>query len=418
MRKKTEIIIVGGGTAGTIAAIQAARVGADVLLIEKNARLGGTISNAGIPYPAHFFAWGKPVVGGIGLELVSQCLLDEGRDPDDIFKNYSEQKHIAINAHIYSLIAEEALVNAGGKVLFHTMPAQVNKEKDAWTLSVCGKEGLFELESKVLIDCTGDANIVSLAGLEVIKPDKLQPASYSCRIGGYDPLKLDFEALTIAYQQALDNGELEITDASWDIENPSPIRFLQRFGMNANHILAGNGFDSVSRSDVEIAGRASVLRTFRWLKKQQGLSKLVLEELAPEAGIRETAMIRGKTTVSIDDYESGRIFDDAVCCCYYPIDRHLHSEKNSYHHLEQGTIPTIPRGALLPEGSENLIVAGRCLSSDQLANSALRVQASCMAMGQAVGALAALAVETDTEISAVPINTLRTMLERHQAIFP
>ncbi|MCX6910354.1 MAG: FAD-dependent oxidoreductase, partial [Verrucomicrobia bacterium] len=87
-------------------------------------------------------------------------------------------------------------------------------------------------------------------------------------------------------------------------------------------------------------------------------------------------------------------------------------------HLKEGVVPTIPRGALIPKDSKNLMVAGRCLSSDRLANSALRVQASCMAMGQAAGATTALAARTGTAPSQVPLPDIRRALAEHGAIVP
>ena len=99
--------------------------------------------------------------------------------------------------------------------------------------------------------------------------------------------------------------------------------------------------------------------------------------------------------------------------------RDLHSEAGvKPQPLKPGTVPTIPLGALVPKGSRNIIVAGRCVSSDRLANSGLRVQASCMAMGQAAGAAAALAVEMNTTPLKVPLTDIHEMLRNHGAIIP
>jgi len=119
----------------------------------------------------------------------------------------------------------------------------------------------------------------------------------------------------------------------------------------------------------------------------------------------------------VDDYVKGRVFDDAVAHSFYPIDLHVeHGVKPE--HLKEGIVPTIPLGALIPKDSKNLMVAGRCLSSDRLANSALRVQASCMAMGQAAGATAALAASAGTTPSQVPLTGIRRALAKHGAIVP
>ena len=112
------------------------------------------------------------------------------------------------------------------------------------------------------------------------------------------------------------------------------------------------------------------------MRKQPGLEKLRVESIASECGVRETATIVGKKTVTVEDYVSGVVWADAVCYAFYPIDVHQAEQSGlDCRPLREGVVPTIPRGALLPAGSRNFLVAGRCLSSDRLANSALRVQA-------------------------------------------
>jgi hypothetical protein len=119
----------------------------------------------------------------------------------------------------------------------------------------------------------------------------------------------------------------------------------------------------------------------------------------------------------VGDYTSGKVFEDAVCYAFYPVDLHTKGGVKPKP-LAQGVVPTVPLSALIPKGSTNIIVAGRCVSSDRLANSGLRVQASCMAMGQAAGAAAALAVTGNTTPLKVSLNELRTTLAKHGAIVP
>lgn len=157
-------------------------------------------------------------------------------------------------------------------------------------------------------------------------------------------------------------------------------------------------------------GRKHLLAKVRGVK---GKGRLIHRQ--PEVNFRESYRIQGKTIIRVDDYTSGRVFDDAICNAFYPIDLHtkdgLKGEK-----LKTGTLPTVPLGALIPMGMANIMVAGRCVSSDRLANSALRVQASCMAMGQAAGAAAALAVQKQTTPGALPLNELKALLKKHGAI--
>ncbi|MEL0119023.1 MAG: FAD-dependent oxidoreductase, partial [Opitutae bacterium] len=159
-----------------------------------------------------------------------------------------------------------------------------------------------------------------------------------------------------------------------------------------------------------LTGRKSILERVRKNKKR-------LMHLQPETGFRESYRIKGETLITVQDYTSGKLFDDAVSYAFYPVDLHTKSGVRPKP-LKRGIVPSIPLGALIPKGSRNLIVAGRCLSSDRLANSGLRVQASCMGMGQAAAAAATLAAQENTTPSEVPLPKIHGLLKKHDAIIP
>ena len=139
--------------------------------------------------------------------------------------------------------------------------------------------------------------------------------------------------------------------------------------------------------------------------------------LQPETGFRESFRIIGDTVITVQDYTSGRHFEDAVSYAFYPVDLHTRTGVKPKP-LKRGIVPTVPLSSLIPKGSKNIIVAGRCISSDRLANSALRVQAACMGMGQAAGATAALAAQNMTTPSSVPLDKIHGLLREHNAIVP
>ena len=139
--------------------------------------------------------------------------------------------------------------------------------------------------------------------------------------------------------------------------------------------------------------------------------------LQPETGFRESYRIIGDTVITVQDYTSGRHFEDAVSYAFYPVDLHTRTGVRPKP-LKRGIVPTVPLSSLIPKGSKNIIVAGRCISSDRLANSALRVQAACMGMGQAAGATAALATQNKTTPSSVPLDKIHGLLREHNAIVP
>ena len=176
--------------------------------------------------------------------------------------------------------------------------------------------------------------------------------------------------------------------------------------------------DSAGRTRIEIAGRASLLRLYRFLKKQPGLEKLEFKLNAAECGVRETRTIVGLETVTAEEYAAGKKYKDAVSHAFYPIDLHDAKVGLDKRNLAPGIVPTVPRGALIPRNTRHLLAAGRILSSDRLANSALRVQATCMATGQAAGALAALSVRLGVPAEEIPMPELRRLLEANRAIVP
>jgi len=412
-----DVVVIGGGTAGTVAAIQSGRAGARTLLVEKNGMLGGTMTVAGVNNPALFFAWGRQVIAGIGWELVSRTLEETGAELPDMTDVEAEhwRHHIRIDKAVFAALADEAVLDAGVDLLLHAMIAGADRDGDGWTVTLCTKTGLSSVACKVLIDCTGDANAVSLAGFDVDEPDECQPGTLMLRLGGYDPADLDVEAISQAFQQAVRDGIMRESDLTYGIDS-APL-FLNARGSNRNHIVGIHAASSEDRTEAELEARRTWLRIFRFFRAQPGLQGLRAEEFMPEVGIREGGIIRGKATITLEDYWGGRVWDDAVCYSFYPVDLHLPVGVDN-RRLPEGVVPTIPRGAMLPEGSRGLLAAGRCISGDRLAHSAYRVEATCMATGQVAGALAVLSAETGRDIEEIPIHDVHQLLREHGAIVP
>ena len=416
-----DVLVAGAGTAGIPAAIQAARAGVSVLLVEKSAMPGGTTTAARVPFPGLFHAWGKQVIAGIGWTLVERCVAECGDTLPDFTQPPAAhwQHQVAMQGPIYSALCEEALQAAGVRVLYHAMVAAVEQEDGGWRVTLCTKTGLHAVRARILADCTGDANLAALADCELRAPETTQPATFCCHAEGYDFAKLDVPAIERAAAAAIAEGRLQPTDAGWDKVRPRLGGWLRSRGYNANHIHGHQARTSEGKSALETEGRAALLRLFRFLRTQPGLERLRIEAVAAECGVRETATIVGRDTVTARDYASGRRWPDPVCHAFYPIDLHTSDGGGlDCRQLAPGVVPSVPRGALLPEGVDNLVVAGRCLSSDRLANSALRVQATAMATGQAAGALAALACRGGSTPADVPAADLRALLEANGAIVP
>jgi len=301
------------------------------------------------------------------------------------------------------------------------LPAAVEPQAKGrgWQVELCTKTGLSVRTAAVVIDATGDANATALAGFPVTVAEENQPATLPCTARGYDLDGLDIEALDRAFEAEVSAGRLAYTDVSWNTTGPNVGGWLRSHGGNASHIHHINARDSEGKTELELTSRQRLFRLYRFLRKQPGLEGLTIEHVAAECGVRETATIQGKRTVSVDDYQSGRLWDDAVCYAFYPIDLHQSSGSGlDKQYLDEGLVPTVPRGALLPAGSRYFLVAGRCIASDRLANSALRVQATCMATGQAAGAMAALSASSGVDPEEVPLGDVHNLLRNHGAIVP
>jgi len=369
-----DVLVVGGGTAGTIAAIQAGRAGATTLLLERNHQLGGTTTTGGVAFPGLFDAWGKQVIAGIGWELVRESVeLDGGKFPN-FAKVPARHSHnqVFVNQFLYAILAEEKCAAAGVAIVYHEFPYAVTKTDGGWQVDAVGFGTRRRVLCKQIIDCTGGAEVVGMLGLPRLREEETQPGSMLFKIGaGHHP------------------------------------------GREQLHRLYVHGADSTNSRTVTAAnltGRRAVLGRVRKAKGQ-------LMHLQPETGFRESYRIVGEKMITVNDYTSGKLFDDAVSNAFYPVDLHT---KNGVKPkpLKPGTVPTVPLRALVPKGSRNIIVAGRCVSSDRLANSGLRVQASCMGMGQAAGAAAALAAEGGTTPLEVPLAEIHQLLRKHGAIIP
>ena len=383
---------------------------------------GGTATAGGVNFPGIFHAWKRQVIAGIGWDLIVQTRRECGNPlPEHLLQLDTSTVshtmfHISIDPMVFACVADEWLAEAGTVLKYHTMLGAVQRENGSYRVTLCGKDGLYDVEAQLLIDCTGDANLAKMVGAQLNVPEECQPGTYSCHAAGYDLSQLDLSDIQQEYEKAVAEGKLNFMDSGWGV-GFSPA-FLTKHGDNANHVPGINAADSEGRTRLEIAGRASLMRMFRFLKQQKGFENLEFKPIASECGVRESRTIQGIQTITAGDYVSGRHFENAVCYSFYPIDLHDKKLGLDKRQLQPGCVPTVPLGALIPKGLNGFLAAGRIISSDRLANSALRVQATCMATGQAAGSAAALAAMHRCEPSAVNLDELRSTLKTHHAIVP
>jgi hypothetical protein len=417
-QESVDVLVVGGGTAGAVAAIQAARAGARTAVVEMNGQLGGTMTTGGVSAPAYFFSPEGQVIAGIGWELVRKTKALDGTPwPDfDRPNRPRPSHHVRINPAVYALLAEEACLDAGVTLHYHEILAGIERAGDAWQVRTGGKGLERTITAREVIDCTGDADVVGMLGLARRRSEIRQPGTLAFKFVGYDLDDLDDDVVQKRFLDAMESGALRPGDF-WRAEDRPFMGFLRNGGTNQQHILGADSATSQTQTEANVAGHRAALRLLRFIRTIPGCEEATLAWMSTQAAIRETTRIVGETTITHEDYVQARVFDDAVCYSLYYIDVHTdHGVEHEF--LPPGRIPTIPLSALVPQGTEGLLVAGRSVSSDRLANSALRVEASCMAMGQAAGAAAALGVQLDTPSRQVPIDALRSLLREHDAIVP
>jgi hypothetical protein len=422
---KVDVLVVGGGAAGIMAAIQSARAGATTVLVECDSQLGGTTTTGCVAFPGLFHAFGKQVIKGIGWELVEESVrMSNGVMPDfsKPYGNNWDKGHpahqIYINRYVYAMLAEEKCLLAGVQLRYYETPIRTTFDGTRWIVDVAGKGTFASIQCKHLIDCTGNALIAQMAGYKVLRSEVRQPGSIMLKLTGYDFGKLDLALVNREYGKALQSGLFKTEEYFGSLTRLlSSGHFSNERMTSVNHIHGADSTTSETHTATNIQGRDTVLRMLRFLRKLPGLEDTTIHSMSPETAVRETYRIDGLHKITVDEYTSGKLFEDAVCYSFYPVDLH-DKEGVKPKQLEIGVVPTIPLRALIPKGSTNFLVAGRCASSDQLANSALRVQASCMAMGQAAGAAAALAVQRNSTILEIPMHQLHGMLRQHDAIIP
>lgn len=412
----TDILVVGGGTAGVIAAIQAGRAGRKVVLVENGSQLGGTTTTGGVSFPGIHFAWGKQIIGGISWELIQEAVALNG----DVLPNFAiphgrqHWRHqVQLNGPLYAILAEQKCIEAGVNIRYYETPTKAVEENGNWKVETIGKGIRANIMANQVIDCTGNAYLASLAGFDLLREEETQPGTLMFRMGGYDFDSLDLDLIEKRYKEAVDKGELVRAEFRGDI-----VGLLRSKGDNIQHIIGADSTTSQTHTLANIHGRTSLLKHLKFIRTLPGCENTVLEDMRTETAVRETYRIVGEYQVSHTDYVTGVVFDDAVSYSYYPIDLHIIEHGVTPKHLIEGVVPTVPLRALVPKNSRNFLVAGRCVSSDRLANSALRVQSSCMGMGQAAGAAAALASITDSTPLEVPIPDIHRLIEEHGGIIP
>jgi hypothetical protein len=391
--RNVDVIIVGGGPAGLSAAIASARNGAQTVLIERMGYLGGTATASLMACINGFRNQVEPdatqTVRGIAQEIVLELKslggLGKSPYPQKTYATIPGQMEYsyAIDTEKFKYVVMKLCVEAGVDLMLHNRFCDVIMQNGNVTgIIVENKSGRQALKAKVIVDASGDGDVAARAGapfwqIKVDEAPRLNDAlMYRIQFGKERP------------------------------DTP----FACDFGDNA--VVWGPGAKAINGVDAEQLSRAEVetrLRIFADFAEKQKANPILVDahiiESPPMLGIRQTRFIEGLYKLTAEDALQGHRFDDvvAISSCaiisYYGYRRYLEHEGYD-----------IPYRCLLPKGVGNLLISGRCISSEQQPYESHRAMIPIMAIGQASGTAAALSAKLDLTPNALPIDLLQQTL--------
>jgi len=423
VRYEVDVAVAGGGSAGLAAAVSAARAGARTLLIERNGFLGGvmTATSLGGICGLYSLVDGEPVQMVYGFaEEVRRRLMQRGaaRGPLPWLKTAS----LPYDLFGMKQVCDELVREPGLQVLLHARIVEAVREDGlVQALVVRGRDGEFAVRAGTVVDASGDADVCALAGAPYeYDRESLQFPTAMFRMGGVDAAaagRLGREDIRELLERAVAEGA--------DLPRTSGGIYSVREGivhLNITRVAEPDGsppdvLDPEALTRAEFEGRRQAERYLEVFRRYvPGYRDAYVLDTGCELGLRETRRIRGDYTVSNRDVTGERKFADAVALNCWPVEDHGSDRATRWVWLTPGGYGHIPYRSLVPQGLDNVLVAGRCLSSEHDAQAALRVTANCFSMGQAAGIAAALAAGAGRRVRDVPLARLQALLAQHGAV--
>jgi hypothetical protein len=400
--------------------VAAGRQGKRTALIEDMGSLGGIMTAGGNPQIGIFYAYYKQAIAGIGWELCKRLEAMGFADIPDFSvvdtRKGSEPSNVKVCVPMAEAEMNRMCLEAGVKLYFHSKLVDAIVEDGTVRCAVVAeKGGLRCFFADVFIDCTGDGDLAVLAGAEYEKSETLQPGTLGYYFRCNNLGELDRDTLQAAFRERWDRGEILHGD-HWPAYHAHIMGFFKAGGCNSNHIVMDSS-TAEGMTEAEIEGREKMARMLKFAKENADITAY---STAAYAAPRESRRIVCDQTMTTDDFLTGRLYPDSVCYGYYNIDLHSYKKNAAFEtpsgRLPEGVVPNVTYRALCVKGLRNLLVAGRCASADRETMSALRVKASCMAMGEVAGTAAALAA--DGAVRSLDIALLKETLRENGAIVP
>ena len=422
VKKQVQVCIVGGGPAGCAAAIAAARQGVSVYLAEAHTCLGGLGTAGGVPIFMTFSDGENFLADGLGREILERMNIEDTASP---MVN-------SINPEILKRLYEDMLLEAGVEFTFMTEFIGAETEENRVTSAVFNaKSGIFAVAADVFIDCSGDGDLSARVGAEFMYGDddgNVMPCTLCSawagidwekfRASGANPREILFKAFEDGIFRNNDPHHTGINQTAKHLG-----------GGNMGHLFGLRPLDEESLTEGLIEGRKQSVEFERYYKEYiPGYENVELTATANLPGIRASRRIVGDYVLDIEDYKARAVFDDEIGRYSYPIDIHPASTaqtdqdefKRFIHdlHYKKGESYGIPYRILTVKGFDNLLNAGRSVSSDHYLQGSIRVMPGCYITGQAAGIAAALSCANDNNIRNFPIKQLQSILVDNGAYLP
>lgn len=424
IRHVVDVLVVGGGPAGVAAAVTASRQGASVILVEKLDCLGGMGTAGLVPVYMKFSDGENILAGGVGEEILDRLHEAGGSYPDN---------GMSIKSEVLKRVYDDMVIEANIQLYLQTTLVAVEQQHGCVTEAVFhGKTGLFAIQAGVFIDCTGDGDLAAWADAPYEKgdPNGNMMAATLCSLWA----GIDWDTVT---QSPLGKGNARIEEAIRDgiiSQDDRHLPGMWRVGINTGggnmgHCFGADGTDERSVTEALVKGRKLILEYERYYKEYlKGFESMELMSTASTLGVRETRRITGEYQLNLDDFKQRASFTDEIGRYAAPVDIHAPaagaSDYQTYlqdfrtFRYSRGENYGIPYRSLIPLKLTNMLVAGRCISTDRYMQSSVRCMPGCYITGQAAGMAASLAVKQGGEVRSVDVNTLQAKLKAAGAFLP
>ena len=437
-RQEYDVVVVGGGTAGAAAAIASALSGADTLIVERGASLGGSASGGQVT-PMMCNRIEGNIDGSSINKLLKARMATEGHSLNDGCGNNGW-----FNPEMLKFTLEEMVTEAGGSLLYDTALIDCTVEEGRIEdILVHGRSGLERIRAKTFVDCTGDAELAFISGVTCTSGNtKGENQSVSLR---FMVANVDLERLQ-AFLKHLGEScilELPLLEIACEWTSTTPLAeifrkavadgllefedtvYFQGFAVpgmpgvisfNCPEIPAHRDtLDSRQMSEALVIGRRMIKRLFNFLRcRVEGFEQSFILSVADRLGIRESRRISGSYVLSEKDFQLRRKFSDGIAKTSYSVDIHGEMEEKAFdlRPMKPGEYTEIPFRCLWAGEVENLLVGGRCLSATFIAQSAARIQPTCRETGEAAGIGAAFCAFKGMKVSELDGRLVRAEMEK------